>query len=358
MPPSDIGTLSDGIAAAGNLSDRFLSGIEATVTLGALFGGSSLGGRAEELRGRSVLVWTRDQLTTALALIELDGVARRLVLCPADFSLEHLPFVVNSAAVDAIVSDREPSVRKSPALNLSSSAVQPIHPRTTTVAQGCARNGFCSHPAPRDSQSWCVHTLASLAGAIGGVSPSPAVWSTFYDIRRYGGLRVFLRALLTGASMVMSSTEGSHGGFSDSGCRISSHAYLRNAIPLAAGADEPCGAPPRTAIRAPVRGNCGSGHPGPAPLLLPASRNRPCFRFYRSRRGLRSCRRPGGLSRKPDRPARSDVEMKVEDGSLRIRSTLVADRYLAGHSRPLTDADGFVDTGDLRRIARRTAITS
>jgi hypothetical protein len=40
------------------------------------------------------------------ALIEPDGVARRLVLYPPDLSLAHLPFVARSEAVDAIVSHR------------------------------------------------------------------------------------------------------------------------------------------------------------------------------------------------------------------------------------------------------------
>ena len=59
-----------------------------------------------ELRGRSVLVLTRDQLTTALALIELDGIARRLVLCPPDLRFEHVPYVIATAEVDALVSDQ------------------------------------------------------------------------------------------------------------------------------------------------------------------------------------------------------------------------------------------------------------
>ena len=56
-----------------------------------------------------------------------------------------------------------------------------------------------------------VHTLASLAGAIkqGNAAASPVVWSTFYDIRRYGGLQIFLRAVLTGTSLVLSSAEES-----------------------------------------------------------------------------------------------------------------------------------------------------
>src|SRR3989442_893213 len=51
-----------------------------------------------------------------------------------------------------------------------------------------------------------VHTLASLAGPIDGdrLLTVPAVWSTFYDIRRYGGLQILLRALLGGGLLVLS----------------------------------------------------------------------------------------------------------------------------------------------------------
>jgi acyl-coenzyme A synthetase/AMP-(fatty) acid ligase len=41
------------------------------------------------------------------------------------------------------------------------------------------------------------------------------------------------------------------------------------------------------------------------------------------------------------------VEMKVEDGSLRIRSSRTATCYLGDHAPVLRGADGFVDTGDL-----------
>ena len=45
-----------------------------------------------------------------------------------------------------------------------------------------------------------------------------------------------------------------------------------------------------------------------------------------------------------------DVEMKVEDGSLRIRSPRIATRYLEREDKPLVDADGFVDTGDMLEL--------
>ena len=51
------------------------------------------------------------------------------------------------------------------------------------------------------------HTLDGLAGAIIADGPAHrrgATWATFYDIRRYGGLQIFLRAVIGGGSMVLS----------------------------------------------------------------------------------------------------------------------------------------------------------
>jgi acyl-CoA synthetase (AMP-forming)/AMP-acid ligase II len=42
--------------------------------------------------------------------------------------------------------------------------------------------------------------------------------------------------------------------------------------------------------------------------------------------------------------------MNIEGGSLRIRSTRVALGYLDGGLRPVADADGFVDTGDIVEV--------
>src|SRR5262249_43982554 len=41
------------------------------------------------------------------------------------------------------------------------------------------------------------------------------------------------------------------------------------------------------------------------------------------------------------------VELKLQDGSLRIRSDRTAVRYIGRQTSSLTDADGFVDTGDM-----------
>jgi hypothetical protein len=59
-----------------------------------LIAGSALYSRDEELSGHCVLLATKDQLTTASASIELDGVAQRLVLCPPDVPLEQFPHIL------------------------------------------------------------------------------------------------------------------------------------------------------------------------------------------------------------------------------------------------------------------------
>src|SRR5207247_11433909 len=51
-----------------------------------------------------------------------------------------------------------------------------------------------------------VHSFATLTAPIGSALGPRAdvVWGTFYDIRRYGGLQIFLRAVLGPGSFVLS----------------------------------------------------------------------------------------------------------------------------------------------------------
>ncbi len=47
-----------------------------------------------------------------------------------------------------------------------------------------------------------------------------------------------------------------------------------------------------------------------------------------------------------------ELEMKVESGTLRVRSNRTATRYLDADSLPLKDAEGFVDTGDAMELSQ------
>jgi acyl-coenzyme A synthetase/AMP-(fatty) acid ligase len=42
-----------------------------------------------------------------------------------------------------------------------------------------------------------------------------------------------------------------------------------------------------------------------------------------------------------------EVDIRIEDGSLRLRSARTASRYVGRTAAPLRDRDGFVDTGDM-----------
>src|SRR5262245_30526553 len=53
--------------------------------------------------GDSVLINPRDPLDAALALIDLDGLARRVVLCTPDLPGAHLSAMIDNCAVDSTV---------------------------------------------------------------------------------------------------------------------------------------------------------------------------------------------------------------------------------------------------------------
>lgn len=99
-PQNHARSLFEALADAGSPSAR-LWAPDASVALDALAHGTSLGGALASPRGRSVLVATGRQLAAALALVELDGVARRLTLCPPGLSAEHPSHVTASVGVDA-----------------------------------------------------------------------------------------------------------------------------------------------------------------------------------------------------------------------------------------------------------------
>lgn len=336
------------LSATGDLSGRFVFGAEASIALGDLIAGSALYGRADELCGRSVLVTTTSQLATASALIELDGIARRIVLCTPDLPLEHLPYIIESAHVDAFVSDRT-------LLGLDNGRPLLFCPCDRKIMAGH------SNRTPQRQTEWIlltsgttglpklvVHTLSSLAGAIedGSTSAEPVVWSTFYHICRYGGLQVFLRAVLTGASLVLSSAKESTADFL---ARASSH-----------GVTHISGTPSQWR-RALMSSSANLIHPRyirlsgeiadqaiindlrafyPQARIIHAFASTEAGVAFEVNDGLE------GFSARVIEHT-PHVEMRVENRSLQIRSTRTASRYLGDCPPTLKNADGFVDTSDL-----------
>ena len=351
MLPNDRASLWDTLGANAKLSQRFAS-VHAAVTLGDLAGGSCLSGRASELAGRSVLIAAKDQLVASLALIELDGVARRLVLCPPELPAEHISFVIDSVPVDAIVSDYDLGLDGHPAIGpfiIGGPQIAPSEEDRT----------------PRHKTEWVLltsgttgrpkmvgHTLASLTGAIEQSSPaaSSVVWSTFYDIRRYGGLQIFLRAVLTGASLVLSSSEESTADFlTRAGANGVTHisgtpSHWRRA--LMSGSAHNLN-PQYVRLSGEIADQAILDH-----LRAFYPQAKVAHAFASTEAGVAFDVRDGlaGFPASVIGSGIGGVDMKVEDGSLRIRSPRTAARYLGPQATNLADADGFIDTGDMLEL--------
>ncbi len=333
----------------GGLAGAF-RGREGTVNLGGLASGTTLPVTAEELRGRCVLLATGDQLATALALLELDGVARRLVLCTPDLTPGQLAEVSEAAQADVIVAGENftgdlPGGRRI-AMRPQPTGSRLEHRATELTEWILLTSGTTGAP------KLVVHTLSSLAGALSAKAPAPgrSVWSTFYDIRRYGGLQIYLRAILSGSELVLSSAGESTADF------------LGRAA--AAGVTHISGTPShwRRALMSGAARRIDpayvrlSGEVADQSILDGLRETYPnatiAHAFASTEAGV-GFDVGDGLAGFPRcfadgsgaAPGRADL--RVADGTLRIRSPGIGARYVGGEPVALADADGFVDTGDL-----------
>jgi acyl-coenzyme A synthetase/AMP-(fatty) acid ligase len=348
------------IAAARPEAGAQLMAPGVSLSLGEVIRG---GGVGAELRGRSVLVLTASQIGAAQALIELDGRARRLVLCPPDLAAEHLPYVIAEAGVEAVVTDAPQRVAAG--LELPVHLLRPPADRGGEDApDDVATEWLMFTSGTTGKPKLVIHTLAGLAGAIAppSLSPSPrAIWGTFYDIRRYGGLQALLRALIGGCSMALSDPSEA---FAD---RLTRFAGL--------GVSHLTGTPshwrlllmtPQGRELAPAYVRLSGEIADQSVLdrlktMFPQAR---VVHAYASTEAGVGFEVDDGLEGFPESYVGRDgpVELKVVDGSLRIRSLRAASGY-AGAS-VLTDAEGFIDTDDMlelkdgrwRFIGRRTGI--
>jgi len=193
-----------------------------------------------------------------------------------------------------------------------------------------------------------VHSFATLTAPIGRAVGQRAdvVWGTFYDIRRYGGLQIFLRAVLGPGCFVLS---GAGEPIGDYLVRLGAH-----------GATHVSGTPShwRRALMSPEARAIApryirlSGEIADQGILnslhsfYPQATVGHAFASTEAGVGFEVS---DGLEGFPASMvgAPGDVQIKVVEGSLRIRSARNAARYLGDDNATLTDDEGFVDTGDM-----------
>jgi acyl-coenzyme A synthetase/AMP-(fatty) acid ligase len=337
------------LSAAENLADRWLRGADASLPLEALTLGSSFGGRLDELRGRSVLLAVKEQLPAALALIELDGVARRIVLCPPDLPPEHVPLIIATASLDAFVGDPRAAAPGAESVGCVATCNPSLAPGATDRRASEQTEWILLTSGTTGVPKLVVHNFATLTGAMTGrvALGNQAVWSTFYDIRRYGGLQIFLRAMLGGGSMVLSSAGEPVASFLiRAGTSAVTHisgtpSHWRRAL-MSPSARRM--APRYVRLSGEIADQAILDH------LRAVYPHADIAHAFASTEAGVAFDVGDGLAGFPasliDEPS-ADLEMRVEDGSLRIKSSRTADRYLSVPSEPLRDANGFVDTGDM-----------
>ncbi|MFI4891379.1 MAG: AMP-binding protein [Steroidobacterales bacterium] len=347
-----VTSLWESLAQPGTSLTAAIHGRMRSIELAQFRANSMLGDHLQSLQGRSVLVATYDQLHTAIALVELDGIARRIVLCTPDLTNAQLAQVATMAQADAIVLENGAAIEPPPGPMRCWMTPQPVV-RTALV------------PLKRDATvetEWVLltsgttgapklvsHTLDSLSGTLPQqrADGAPVVWSTFYDIRRYGGLQIFLRSIVAGTDLVLSCADEPVDEF------------LARAA--ATGVTHISGTPSHWR-RALMSGVARRIHPryvrlsGEIADQAVLDNLRATYPDARIAHAFASTEAgvafdvDDGLAGFPADfigSAKAGVEMKVEDGTLRIRSQRNATHYLGNGTEPLAGHDGFVDTGDL-----------
>ena len=200
-----------------------------------------------------------------------------------------------------------------------------------------------------------AHSLAGLSAAIRprAQRDEAIVWGTFYDIRRYGGLQIFLRAVLDGGSLVLSDAGEPSGDFL---IRLGRH-----------GVTHLSGTPThwRRALMSPSARAIAPRYVRLSGEIADQAILDSLAAFYAPARVAHAYAsteagvgfdvddgREGFPATLIGRPG--EVEMRIVDGTLRVRSRRIASRYVGGTAAPVSDADGFVDTGDIvERIGDR-----
>ncbi|WP_409566332.1 ANL family adenylate-forming protein [Methylobacterium sp. J-070] len=346
MRPPSPASLRSALSRAGDVGGRTMSDPKRSVAFASLETGSNLSCPPAALAGRSVLIATQAQFPAALSLIALDGLAQRLVLAPPDLPQASLGTILRDAEIDTVVTDAAAHATSDFAgldVVIADDRLVPIDPMPDDAV---ATEWVLATSGTTGAPKLVVHTLEGLAGAIEPVVDAAAtVWGTFYDIRRYGGLQIFLRAVLGPSSLILSDADEAVGTFLDRLGR--------------AGATHILGTPShwRRALMSPRLSGLApryvrlSGEIADQAILDQLKRAFPeahvAHAYASTEAGVGFSVDDGRAGFPADLVgARPGIEIRVRDEILQVRSVRTGRRYLGADAADLADSEGFVDTGD------------
>ena len=333
-------------AAAPAVGPQLFSG-QRRVPLRSLERQSLLQAPLERLRGRSVLLSVRDALTASLALLELDGTARRVLLCPPDVRSEHLPTLVAAGEIDAAVSDLAPERLEALGIPLTV-AVDPGAPRPLGPArQPWHRTEWILLTSGTSGPPKLVeHSMQGLTQAFAHermADPAP-LWSSFYDPRRYGGLQILLRSLRCRGMLLFDRAQPLPAFLEQAAAlgvtHISGTASHWRALLMSGAAAT---LQPRY-----VRLSGEIADQAILDALHAAWPQAQIAHAFASTEAGVAFEVQDGLSGFPASwvEAPGSVALRIRDGRLQVRSGGTGVRYLGADAPPLRDAQGYVDTAD------------
>jgi acyl-coenzyme A synthetase/AMP-(fatty) acid ligase len=307
---------------------------------------ASLQGLAR-LKGRNLLLRSLEPLNCALSMIELDGVAKRMVICPPDLPEAHVLELAAMAEIDAVITDGSGQSIS----GLESFQIQPCAFPREQVDADISTEWVLLTSGTTGVPKMVSHSFDSLTSNIKPpkIVDKTSCWASFNDARRFSGLQMFLHTMLTGAVLLLR------------GYDVSVPDFLP--ILAQAGATHVSGTPThwRKVLMFPSRALLRLqqitlvGEIADQTILdllheaFPGARLTHIYGSTESGTGFSVHDGMAGFPEALMGMNLGGAVFKVENDVLKVKSVRSAEQYVGIDFR-LKDAEGFIDTGDVVQL--------
>jgi acyl-coenzyme A synthetase/AMP-(fatty) acid ligase len=299
----------------------------------------------------TVLIAVTQPLACALALIELDSVAKRVIICPPLIPMNFITVLAQRSGADTIIVDPDRADERAFPNALRIVVFKGlVHPAqeslgTITTEWILLTSGTTGVP------KMVAHSFESLTSNIRRPESKTEhiVWASFNDTRRFSGLQMLLQAMLTDSSLVLRNY----------------HMSVADFLPVLAknGATHVSGTPThwRKVLMFPGRRDFVFqqitlvGEIADQPLLdllraaYPDARITHIYGSTESGTGFLVHDCLAGFPKSLLGRNLSGAEFAVDGDALKVKSVRAARGYV-GTEQQLKDPDGFIDTGDVVKL--------